>query len=131
MMVFAVMEKGKNMNKIIDILGNELNVGDICAYIKAERTGSSTVRKILHTGRITSIKNGSKVIFDGETTVYVPSDIVKLENPVVHGRWVWDSTNDRYFCSRCNKEPSGDCDGGCVSHLSDYCPNCGARMDGE
>ena len=50
---------------------------------------------------------------------------------VVHGRWVWDSTNDRYACSRCNKEPSGDCNGGCVCHLSDYCPNCGAKMDLE
>ena len=51
--------------------------------------------------------------------------------PVKHGEWVWDSDNDRYVCSRCNKEPSGDCNGGCVSHLSDYCPNCGAKMDKE
>lgn len=58
-------------------------------------------------------------------------DIPTIEaEPVKHGEWVWDSDNDRYVCSRCNKEPSGDCNGGCVSHLSDYCPNCGARMDG-
>lgn len=53
-----------------------------------------------------------------------------MKDAVKHGEWVWDSDNDRYVCSRCNKEPSGDCSGGCVSHLSDYCPNCGSKMDG-
>ncbi len=48
--------------------------------------------------------------------------------PVVHGRWLWDSGAERYFCSNCNVEPSGLCNG-CTEHLSDYCPNCGARME--
>ena len=53
--------------------------------------------------------------------------------PVVHGRWVQvichvefeDGFVDRLYecCSRCH-EPNG-------RKTSDYCPNCGARMDGE
>ena len=46
---------------------------------------------------------------------------------VVHGRWEWD-TEDIYRCSNCAEK----------SHVKevmghpewDYCPNCGAKMDG-
>ncbi len=48
--------------------------------------------------------------------------------PVVHGRWEWD-TEDIYRCSNCAEK----------SHVKevmghpewDYCPNCGAKMDGD
>jgi hypothetical protein len=53
--------------------------------------------------------------------------------PVVHGRWVQvichvefeDGFVDRLYecCSRCH-EPNG-------RKATNYCPNCGARMDGE
>ena len=47
--------------------------------------------------------------------------------PVRHGRWEWD-TEDIYRCSNCAEK----------SHVKevmgypdwDYCPNCGAKMDG-
>ena len=47
--------------------------------------------------------------------------------PVRHGRWEWD-TEDIYRCSNCAEK----------SHVKevmghpewDYCPNCGATMDG-
>lgn len=47
--------------------------------------------------------------------------------PVVHGRWEWD-TSDIYRCTVCNRK----------AHVKEtmcqpawqYCPNCGARMDG-
>lgn len=46
--------------------------------------------------------------------------------PVVHGRWVFDTVNGRECmkCSECLKTqtPTG---------VFTYCPNCGARMDGE
>lgn len=43
--------------------------------------------------------------------------------PVVHGRYIPDQ---RY-------QGVGNCDlcGGIVTILNNYCPNCGARMDGE
>lgn len=53
--------------------------------------------------------------------------------PVVHGRWVQvichvefeDGFVDRLYecCSRCHKSNG--------RKTSDYCPNCGAKMDGE
>lgn len=45
--------------------------------------------------------------------------------PVVHGRWRWAGEcgfNDCYICSECGKIAMND---------SNYCPNCGAKMDKE
>lgn len=45
--------------------------------------------------------------------------------PVVHGRWRWVCElgfNDCYICSECGKIAMND---------SNYCPNCGAKMDKE
>ena len=53
---------------------------------------------------------------------FAPADVA----PVVHGRWVFDTVNGRECmkCSECLKSqtPTG---------VFTYCPNCGARMDGE
>lgn len=69
--------------------------------------------------------------------------------PVVYGRWLFDRNTERYFCSVCNEEalytskddPIFDYDWEenlryshtetiLEEHLTDYCPNCGAQMDG-
>ena len=48
--------------------------------------------------------------------------------PVVHGRWVAKPTMYRhpnarnYYCSECRYEPT---------ETKEFCPLCGARMDGE
>ena len=49
--------------------------------------------------------------------------------PVVHGRWIPVPSSDTvmgkaYTCSECDKMRFG-------SFKPNYCPNCGARMDGE
>lgn len=64
--------------------------------------------------------------------------------PVVHGRWMpvyesqmtgWDPAVagrdpiGGYICSVCKEETVYDCNDNFV--LSNYCPNCGARMDIE
>lgn len=43
--------------------------------------------------------------------------------PVVHGRWVYVDGESEYFflCNRCKKKEYWE---------SNYCPNCGAKMDG-
>lgn len=43
--------------------------------------------------------------------------------PVKHGRWIINS--DGYYpqCSECMSEPQGRA-------MTDFCPNCGAKMDG-
>ena len=56
---------------------------------------------------------------------------------VVHGSWLYDSGSGKYFCSACDEYAlsfkkdtiyGGDLYEVC---LTDYCPNCGAKMDGE
>ena len=67
---------------------------------------------------------------------------------VVHGRWLYDSGTELHFCSACNEYALSattqeqvedyDWEENLVFHLepvtneflTDYCPNCGAKMDG-
>ena len=45
---------------------------------------------------------------------------------VVHGRWYWDADNETgHNIRRCSVCHSGS------GWAFNYCPNCGARMDGE
>ena len=55
---------------------------------------------------------------------------------VVHGRWIsWEEAGnfvpspDRHECSVCHDAAQVLVNG--FELLSDYCPNCGAKMDGE
>lgn len=50
------------------------------------------------------------------------------ESLVVHGRWIVGKTG--YYCSNCKGKP-GQHPTKCGVLLSDYCPNCGAKMDLE
>ena len=50
--------------------------------------------------------------------------------PVVHGRWIKDDflsddVNNAEKCSQCGELI------GWFGNLPNYCPNCGAKMDGE
>lgn len=50
--------------------------------------------------------------------------------PVVHGRWISIGHKLSRICSVCNcDEPYKFADDD--ANVYDYCPNCGARMDGE
>lgn len=53
--------------------------------------------------------------------------------PVRHGRWVhnvdYEEWAERYVCSECNR--NAPTDGDYRQVLTDYCPKCGAKMDGE
>ena len=47
--------------------------------------------------------------------------------PVAHGKWEWVN-EDRYRCDRCEQITAVDeCMG---KPIYNFCPNCGARMDG-
>ena len=57
--------------------------------------------------------------------------------PVRHARWMYASGSGKYFCSACDEYAlsfkkdtlyGGDLYEVC---LTDYCPSCGARMDGD
>lgn len=53
---------------------------------------------------------------------------------VKHGQWIIDYVEGTKIyhahCSECNKEPDRNIGGDYyIDKLSDFCPNCGARMD--
>ena len=62
-----------------------------------------------------------------------PSSDVAL---VRHGRWIYDSSSGKHFCSSCDEYAlsfkKGTLYGGDLYEvcLTDYCPNCGCLMDG-
>ena len=43
---------------------------------------------------------------------------------VVHGRWIICSDGYYPYCSVCKAEPKH-------GEMTNYCPNCGAKMDGD
>lgn len=54
--------------------------------------------------------------------------------PVVHGRWIWDEEAYSHECSECHCQfdyyhTYSLFDNG--YEYATYCPNCGAKMDGE
>ena len=44
--------------------------------------------------------------------------------PVVHARWIICSDGYYPYCSECKHEPQG-------REMTKFCPNCGAKMDGD
>ncbi len=44
--------------------------------------------------------------------------------PERHGHWIISCDGYYPYCSECTKEPQGRV-------MTDWCPNCGAKMDGE
>lgn len=68
-------------------------------------------------------------IIDGELYVRIDEiyeEVKKLPAfdvvPVRHGKWVSDGDGGIY-CSECNRRPT-------LLAQTDYCPKCGAKMDG-
>ena len=47
---------------------------------------------------------------------------------VVHGRWIWNEENECWVCSNCEMSALNNYRGNSTD--SNYCPNCGAKMDG-
>ena len=60
---------------------------------------------------------------------YIRNNIVRVDAvEVVHGHWVSDKADILFHCSVCETQISTDWD---YDDLSwNYCPNCGAKMDG-
>ena len=58
----------------------------------------------------------------------LPREVIADVAPVVHGRWISDGDGYHwtYNCSICAWK-----DGYPFNERHNYCPNCGARMDGD
>lgn len=48
---------------------------------------------------------------------------------VRHGKWIYDKENECWYCSLCEYSALNNYRG--LSVESNYCPHCGAKMDGE
>ena len=48
---------------------------------------------------------------------------------VVHGHWI--ETKEGTICSECHEYPFSDGYFAIANYNGDWCPNCGAKMDGE
>ena len=76
------------------------------------------------------VHNATDDMFVEATALLPVSDVA----PVRHGRWVeYENESDMgyHYCSECKHQAFNYDEGGCnVEILSDYCPHCGARMDG-
>lgn len=87
---------------------------------------------------ISRIKRNPDFVIDDKTCdiiIEAISDMSKADvQPIKHGRWIGITEYCKkngyipsgmgiyYWCSECGKEEQ---------KTSDFCPNCGARMDGE
>lgn len=79
-----------------------------------------------------------KNIITVQTKEYGSIDVIPVDTitdielsdvqPVKHGKWL-HINNGIIFCSECEHEAYWDTDYG--QQLFDYCPYCGARMDGD
>ena len=67
-----------------------------------------------------------------ENMIYHARKLVEFQKtadvaPVVHGEWIVEG--QEVYCSKCKKISGYNWNG--ASAFSKFCPNCGARMDGE
>lgn len=100
-------------------------------YIKREELMEFPIRRN-HYDR----KNGNKHFINGIETVLEYAENLPAADvaPVRHGQWICIRKGyEEYECSVCHGMDSNCSDyyGSHVVTEQDYCPNCGAKMDGE
>ena len=74
-------------------------------------------------------------ISDGNA-LYKADDVFEVLNKlpaadvveVVHGEWIWNEDCECWVCSVCERSALNNYRG--LSVNSEYCPHCGAKMDG-
>ena len=88
------------------------------------------------------IKRGdalTKLFHDGEWVCNVRGVYDAIEaipkadvKPIRHGQWKWNKNDYGYCCSACGNFWDHDGSYAVFDHdAAVYCPNCGARMDGD
>lgn len=103
-------------------------------YIKREELMEFPIRRN-HYDR----KNGNKHFINGIETVLEYAENLPAADvaPVKHGQWIIGVNNDDFDvkCSKCEWtdifEVAGISTVERIAKVMHYCPNCGAKMDGE
>lgn len=115
--------------------------GDDCIAVKSEYTCGNGLIESFILGSGEQFWGGAKTAKEQNELMVQPLEIVDVDAvEVVHGRWEWfaDRCEDLFLgcdddygwrCSHC-KTPLEDCDDPEVPPTYNYCPNCGAKMDG-
>ena len=97
--------------------------GDDCIALKSEyRCGNGLIEAHI-VGSGEQFWGGAKNAIEQNALMVQPLGIVE----VVHGHWFWKPTNEYtriLTCSVCGRTEGAD------KHHK-YCPNCGAKMDGD
>lgn len=81
----------------------------------------SDTEKACYDGIITTLDMCKRLINEG----VIAADV----QPIKHGKWLHINDDGIIFCSDCENEAYWDTDYG--QQLFDFCPYCGARMDGD
>ena len=81
----------------------------------------------------TLMENGWHLVKTGESNKFLASmslaDVPTVDAvEVVHGRWIWHDEDEFFACSNCEYSALNNYRGNSVE--SNYCHNCGAKMDG-
>ena len=88
------------------------------------------------------MQSGWHLVKTGESNRFLASmslaDVPTVDAvEVVHAQWLYDSGSERYFCSACDEYAIVQLHRGLdgseyyEEYLTNYCPNCGAKMDGD
>ena len=105
----------------IDFLGQNLNIGDDVIFLNYNGTSANLER-----GKITKVFPHTAEIGRKRRAEYKIIKILTDTAPVVHGWWGADET-----CSVCGEKSTEGLDATKWDYwLPDYCPHCGAKMDG-
>lgn len=88
------------------------------AYIDAERAKRIIIK--------TEWENkGIPLAFCQMIDLMPTADVVEVK----HGEWTYDEQNECFVCSECGLSALNNYRG--LSVDSEYCPHCGAKMDGK
>lgn len=71
-------------------------------------------------GEIIMAKIGMKTVI--KRIKMIETEKKKTDKKVKHGKWLINSDGYYPYCSCCMREPES-------GTMTDYCPNCGAKMD--
>lgn len=115
-MIFAVLRKERMANRV--------------RLINADALMKSMYHRAFETDGDTMWQSGCWVRYRAIEQAVKEQPTVDA-HPVRHGHWIHDGLDiphgvDWMHCSECGKR-----DKYCPAAMTNYCPNCGARMDGE